>query len=228
MRLASSFHSCHPFSPALCVLLSSLENKLFSPGFPLGVESGWPGRCGGQERALGSAGVPRGIPLARPRLPRLLWKQVRPSRRTGTVLQTGLASPTSLQCVVLSKLTPKTGTERAQRRPLGRRSWARGVCGALKIPVLVRKVPAAAAVPVASRARRELRYQRLSSRQSNRDAVGWKTTRLQLFFCYSVCIPSVWAVLTDNDTGLSFLFAVVQNTEALLALKKKINFPLKM
>lgn len=158
MRLASSFHSCHPFSPTLCVLLSSLEYKLFSPGFPLGDESGWPGRCGGQERALGgSAGVPHGIPLTRPQLPRLLWKQVRPSRCTGTVLQMGLASPASLQCVVLSKLTPKTGTERAQRRPLGRRSWARGVCGALKIPVLVRKVPATAAVPVASRARRELR-----------------------------------------------------------------------
>lgn len=36
-------------------------------------------------------------------------------------------------------------------------------------------------------------------------------------------ILNVWAVVTDSDTGLSFLFAFVQNTEALVALKKKIS-----
>lgn len=36
---------------------------------------------------------------------------------------------------------------------------------------------------------------------------------------------NIWAVLTDSSTGLSFLFAFVQNIEALVALKRQIISP---
>lgn len=150
---------CHwPF-----VLLSGLEYELFSPGLP--------GRCRGRSSAgqLGWRAPQR--PLDRPRSCAAALETTQALEVCENRAAHGPCIPCQPAVRSSEQINPQTGTERAQRRPLGRRSWARGVCGALKIPVVVRKVRAAAAVPAASRAGWELRSQRPTSQQSDCEAL---------------------------------------------------------